>query len=264
VRGWSLLEDELAAWRRDGREVTLWCRDDDAVRDTAALQRLLSLVATRDVPVAIAVVPAGLEPSLVETLRPVRQASVLQHGYAHRNHAPEGERSAELGAHRPAGRALAELAWGRERLAGAFGDRFVPALVPPWNRIDAALLPALPGMGLCGLSTFGARVAGSPVPGVVACNTHVDLIAWRRGRHFVGTDTALARLVEHLAARRAERVDPVEPTGVLSHHLDLQEEAWTFLDALFRRTTGLPGVRWLAARELFTSVPHTGPAREHP
>ena len=34
------------------------------------------------------------------------------------------------------------LAAGRERLGRAFGGRFVPVLVPPWNRIAADVVPS--------------------------------------------------------------------------------------------------------------------------
>src|SRR3712207_7045597 len=43
---------------------------------------------------------------------------------------------------------------GVERLLRFYGNRLVPMLVPPWNRIDPALLPDLPPLGLRALSVF--------------------------------------------------------------------------------------------------------------
>ncbi len=123
---------------------------------------------------------------------------------------------------------LAELASGRASLASGFGPRFRPVLVPPWNRIDPLVVARLPEAGFAGLSTFGPRAAVHPVPGLVQCNTHVDLIAWRRDRAFIGVDAAIDRLVLHLESRRAGVGDPAEPTGILTHHLDLDAPAWRF------------------------------------
>src|SRR6185436_3071370 len=141
------------------------------------------------------------------------------------------------GNHRPVGESIAELVEGRTSLERHFGRRFAPMLVPPWNRIDPGVIERLPEAGLRGLSTFGPRAQSNPVPGLVQCNTHVDLIAWRREREFIGVDAAIDRLVLHLAARRAGAVDPSEPTGVLTHHLDLPAAAWGFLADLFAHTS---------------------------
>ena len=159
------------------------------------------------IPVAVAAVPAALERSLVDAVVAAPMATVLQHGYAHRNHALPGARNAELGTDRPLAAVEAELVAGRDRLRDAFGPRFLPVLVPPWNRIAPAVVARLPAAGLSGLSTFGSRDAVAPVPGLQQCNTHVDLIAWRRGRVFIGADAALGRLAAQLAARREATVD---------------------------------------------------------
>ncbi len=47
VNGWDRLERELDAWRAAGRPADLWCRDDDACRDSPALARLLDTGASR-------------------------------------------------------------------------------------------------------------------------------------------------------------------------------------------------------------------------
>lgn len=252
---WTTLHRELDAWHAQGRRATLWCRDDDATRDTPALRRLLAVAERHRVPLALATIPALLDPSLLSVLRECPIATVVQHGYAHRNHAPASERSCELGAHRPLQACLAELARGRETLAEAFGERFVSVLVPPWNRIDDSVVAALPDGGLHGLSTFAPRTTARPVAGVLQCNTHVDVISWRSGRTFVGEARALARLVEHLQARRSGDADPGEATGLLTHHLDLGDDAWCFIDALFARTHGHPAADWLDVAQIFGPSP---------
>src|SRR5512141_2824532 len=141
VSGWSVLARELDAWQALGRRATLWWRDDDACRHSPALQRLLDIAQRCDVPVTLAAIPDTTDASLVEAVAGSERVTVVQHGYAHVNHAPAGERSAELGAHRALAVRLDELRRGRKALERLFGNRFAAILVPPWNRIDAAMLP---------------------------------------------------------------------------------------------------------------------------
>ena len=127
----------------------------------------------------------------------------------------------------------------------------MPALVPPWNRFPATLVPDLVGLGFRGYSTFAPRAAAHPAAGLRQVNTHVDLIAWRRGRGFVGEERALAEAVEHLAARRALAVDAAEPTGWLTHHADHDEALWSFLARLFEHTRDRADVRWWHPADVF-------------
>jgi peptidoglycan/xylan/chitin deacetylase (PgdA/CDA1 family) len=254
VSAWSGLERELDAWRDEGRTATFWLRDDDACRDNDALQRLLRIADGHAVPLALAVIPAALQPDLVAAIASHAGVTVLQHGYAHANHAAPGTRACELGAERSTAAVVQELATGRARLAEAFGGRFLPALVPPWNRIDDGVVARLPGEGYRGLSTFGARKAALAAPGLAQCNAHVDPIAWRRDRAFIGTDQALERTVAHLRARREAGVDAQEPTGILTHHLAFDAPAWPFLDELLARTRAHGAATWVGAHAILDAA----------
>ena len=229
---WDGLEREIDAWAAAGRRATLWWRDDDAVSETPALDRLVRVTAKARMPLALAVIPARADQTLGPTLR---NCTALQHGYAHINHATEGMRAVECGGERPLEKIAAELAAGCQRLAQMFGDQFLPILVPPWNRIEAALLPRLPDLGFLGLSTWGPRSDCDDVPGLVQVNTHVDLISWRKGRIFAGAERVTDALAQHLAARREGRVDPDEPTGLLTHHLAHDEPGWDFIEEAAER-----------------------------
>ena len=247
---WQRLDDELGAWRACDRPATLWWRDDDACRESAALTRMLDIAHAAQVPIALATVPALLEPSLPSAIAARSVATIVQHGYAHRNHAPPGERNWELGAHRPIALTLSELVKGRAALEQTFGSRFVPVLVPPWNRIDMAVIAELPAAGFFGLSTFGPRAAPCPIPALAQCNAHIDLIAWKRDRVFIGASSAIERIVEHLRSRREGGADPLEPTGMLTHHLDLDDAAWDFIADLVSRTRA-HGALWLDVADVF-------------
>jgi hypothetical protein len=252
---WNALDEELAAWRRDGRTASFFWRDDDAVASTPALLRLAALSAAEAAPLALAVVPLPLADDLAGALAGSQSVRVVQHGFAHRNHAPRGagRGAAELGPERPAATVLGELADGRRKLGDAFGERFLAVVAPPWNRIDPALLPALPGAGFRGVSAFGQRAASEPAPGLVQANCHFDLLSWKAGPVFRGEDAAARGVLGHLRRRRAGLADPDEPTGILSHHLDLDEPAWDFLAALVRIVARHPAARWIDPAELFAA-----------
>jgi hypothetical protein len=240
---WAELEGEIARWRDAGRAVEFWWRDDDATAPTAPVKRLLELSAASGVPLALAVIPLDAKPELLERMT----ARVLMHGTDHRNRARGGEKKTEFP---PGDEPLERLARAREKLAALAGTAFVPVLAPPWNRLRPDLVPALPSVGLRGLSGFGAR---GPARGVVEVNTHVDIIDWRGTRAFCGDAAALAAAVRHLAARRTGDADPMEPTGWLTHHELHDGAAWRFLADLFERTRRL-GARWLDAASIFTTA----------
>lgn len=245
---WDDLDGELRYWAEQGRTATLWWRDDDAREVTESLRRLLALSTASRTPVGLAVIPRDAAPDLDAAVAGCPGAWPLLHGWGHVDHAPAGTHWDEYPAKRPRAERLAELARGRSRLAGM--PRFVPALVPPWNRSPDDLLDALPGIGLGGVSGWGARPKAEAAPGVRIGNVHVDPIDWQRGG-FIGVDAALGQLINHLSARRLGHVDPDEPTGLMTHHPVHDEACWWFLGVLFHRAHAHPGVRWLTPAEVF-------------
>jgi len=267
MSGWQALQGELEAWREAGRPATFWWRDDDAVDAGSALDRLLALAGREGAPLSLAVIPAHATDRLAARLARVAgqvpgqvagQVTVLQHGYAHANHAPDGEKSMELGAHRPGVAICEELARGRVMLNAKFGQQAVPVLVPPWNRIAEVCVRELAALGFRGLSTHGPRGALRPAPGVVACNTHLDVLRWRPEREFLGETEALGLLVGHLKSRRCGAVEADEPSGLLTHHLVMDEAAWSFVARLLEAIAKHPSARWIAAAEAFRLPAATG------
>ena len=187
-----------------------------------------------------------------------RGVDVLQHGYAHRNHEPPGVKKAELGAARPPAAVREELRRGAQLLTAAFGSQALPVLVPPWNRIAEPLIDLLTDDGYRGLSTQGTRqpAAASRQQGILQVNTHIDIVDWRGGRRFIGLEAAIDLALGHLSARREGRADADEPTGLLTHHLVLEAEAFDFTAAFLERTAEHPAVQWRSARDIF--APGTG------
>lgn len=266
--GWPDLQAELDRWARAGLTATFWWRDDDAGRPTMALERLLSLslgAPNGPIPLTLAVIPAEAGSGLAARLRAVPQVGIVQHGWAHANHAREG-RTIELGDQRPLLSVMGELVDGRLCLQRLFGARFVPAMVPPWNRIADSVAGALPDHGYCGLSSSGPRpvaVANGRRPGrqihgsasgmrnFTVANVHIDIFRWQPHAAFIGTDRALGQAVRHLAARRTGACDRDEPTGFMTHHLQHDAGCWQFIERFLAVTAMHPAVRWLPARTVF-------------
>lgn len=247
---WQRLAEELDCWRQLDRQPTLWWRDDDAEQDSEALQRLCRLSRDYSIPLNLAVIPAGADESLRPLFQNTPGLQALQHGYSHQNHAPASKRKCELGDDRPLADILQQLSQGQACLVELLGEAFVPALVPPWNRLSDDLVHQLQQQGFVGLSTLGPRQAGI-LSGLRLNHVHIDLINWRDGRCFAGDAKVLGQLIDHLRQRRLEQVDPLEATGLMSHHLAHDECCWGFLERLFRFLEGKP-VCWLTGAELFT------------
>jgi len=240
---WQALDEALAHGRDAGRAPQFWWRDDDAATPTPPLAQLMTLSRASGVPVALAVVPLAAVPELFAG----HDARVLMHGTDHRNRAAPGEKKTEFPAAEPDEKAIARLAAARERLAGLAGKRFLPVLVPPWNRLKRALVARLPAAGLHGLSAYGPRDAVQPARGVAQINTHVDIIDWHGTRGFIGEEAALGLALKQLASQSDE------PIGVLTHHAVHDTAAWDFLERLFERTRR-GGARWRDPGALFLTA----------
>jgi hypothetical protein len=245
---WPDLARELDAWAAAGKIAEFWWRDDDAAAPTPALERLLTLQDKVGAPLALAVIPAKAVESLVGRLANAPGIVVFQHGWAHLNHAQPGRSKAELGPDRPPSYVLGELARGRVRLDGLFGDAWLKVLVPPYNRIANTIVGGLSAAGYVGLSVDRPR--GAAVDGLIQVNVQIDIIDWTR-RGFLGDSGCLDQALTHLAAKRQGQADPNEPTGLLTHHLAHDEPVWPFIERFISETKAHRAVRWRHPAELF-------------
>jgi hypothetical protein len=243
---WSDLIAELDRWGMAGRLAGLWWRDDDAVRPTAALDRLLEIAA--GIPLGLAVIPGDVEPELADRLTAAPQVCVLQHGWRHANHGGDGRKSEYPGS-RAEIAVAAEMADGRARLRQLFGPRALPIFVPPWNRIAERWLPLLPAAGLAVLSGVDRPAPPMPPPGLARLDIHIDLVAWHDGGGFIGAPAALGGVVGQLQARRLGATAPVTPIGVLTHHLVTDAAGFDFLGELGAVIDGHPAAHWFDPRQ---------------
>lgn len=236
---WSPLTEELARWR--GLRLPLWWRDDDAIAQTPALQRLIELARSCGLPVHVAVIPSLMQPDL--TLPPGPTVPVV-HGWAHLNHAPDGEKKCEFGANRALHDRRSEAERGLATLRAAMPAAAM--FVPPWNRMADDMGEGLVRAGYTMLSGFTPRRAPLAAPGLTRINTHLDPIHWRGDRGLVDPDLLIGQLVQDLADRRHGRTDNEEPYGLLTHHLVHDTAIWNFTETLIRRLLDGPAAPWVA------------------
>jgi hypothetical protein len=240
------LAAELDRWDAAGRCATLWWRDDDATAATPQLHALLRLAAAA--PVALAVVPAFARDDLVAAVADRPQVAVLQHGWQHVNRAAAGGKKSEYPPTRSAAAVAAEIAAGRTRLAALFGARALPVFVPPWNRIGNKFLTILAARGIAALSGMAAAAQVPLPPGLAALDVHLDPVAWKSDRGFIGEAAALAGLTRLLRQRRDGAA--VRAVGILTHHLILDRATAAFLARLIALAASHRALRWAAAGDL--------------
>lgn len=240
---WILLRLELARWHRAGRRPALWWRDDDAQADTPALRRLLSLSHRHAAPLTLAVIPPADVAGLAALLARAPLASVAQHGITHRDVAAPGEPRTEVPRVIGLDMLAAEVARAAATLDGL--PNRLPVFVPAWNRVTPALAVAVARAGFAGLSGHERHQPEcAPLPRL---DVHLDLMRWGIAPRFRGEWRFTLRLLRLLRERRREgRWDA--PIGLLTHHLNHDEAAWRFLDALLGELR--PRVAFTALRAL--------------
>lgn len=225
---WSPVTHELARWGAAGLILPLWWRDDDAVTATPELERLIALSQAVQVPVHLAVIPQMADASLAARVADTECLIPVAHGWAHQNHAPKDAKKAEFGAGRELSVVARELQDGMARLQVLFGDRLKPMFVPPWNRISAQYYPALTEAGFQSLSTYTPRRNRDAADDLRQINTHLDPIAWHKGRTLIAPDQLVGQLAQLLVDRRCGVADNDEPLGLLTHHLVHDADVWEF------------------------------------
>lgn len=235
--------DLLDSAAETSQKLRFWWRDDDAQIVTPALERLLTLAGRHQVPLGLAVIPKGATHDLAERLTTEPQVTVLQHGWQHKSHSPDGERKMELGDHRPLTDVLGELEQGFRRLSELFPAAFRPVLVPPWNRIGDRVRDARTEVGLIGFSGLGPAPAGAPH----WTNVHVDIIDWK-----AEGPRPRAAIYERLIREVEGRLDGAdEPIGIMTHHLVHREASWATMEELLSLIGGHAAVQWPQVDDLF-------------
>ena len=229
---WSPLRNALKGFRRDGLDLPLWWRDDDATQPTKALDLLHETAVRLQVPVHVAVISGLAQPTLASMNASNGMLIPVVHGWKHINHAPPEEKRSEFGTPRLA--AAQEIQASFEAMQSIFGAHCLPLFVPPWNRLDPSHVAALRRSGYRGISVFPSRRVLGPTPGIIQVKTHIDPVDWHGTYGLHSTDTIIQKAVFRLQARRRGIDDPAEPLGLLTHHLVHTKEIWQFSENLMK------------------------------
>lgn len=247
------LLEELDKWAEEGLTATFWWRDDDAIEATPELDRLIEESTQAQAPLLLAVIPLKARSSLKDTLYKNEHIVIAQHGYAHINHAPRGQGLGawEIGLHRGEHVVMDDLAKGFQILLSMFEDRFIPVVVPPWNRIDSGIFKPMADFGYLGVSAFGSLPSNEEDNDLIQVNCHCDPIKWKGGARFTGEEKSIAMICEHLKLRRTNKIQLNESTGLLTHHLDMDEPSWLFVHQLGKMLKAHPAAQWCDPKTLF-------------
>lgn len=252
VSGW--LDPVRAALDSLEAPVTVFCRDDDAGWDDAALARFLGAVADAGATVDVAAIPVETGASTVATLRPFLRdgvARVHQHGFAHVNHEPEG-RKIEFGPSRPRAQQHADVADGRARLLDAFGGALEPVFTPPWNRCTLDTATVLRDLGVLVLSRESGA-APFDLPGLAEVPVTLDWTAHRRKVPLTPAEWA-----DELAAQLRFG----GPVGLMFHHAPLAPEELPAVGEVLALLWSSPSVRGASIASAVGALTRRRPAGE--
>src|SRR5262245_16195370 len=204
---------------RAPRSVAFFFRDDDAGWADRRLLALLDLFARHSMPLDVAAIPAELNQSIAAELRArlesaPDQLALHQHGYAHRNHEPEGLRKCEFGASRNSSLQQNDLNAGKQRLFDLLGPNVKPIFTPPWNRCSAITFHCLIESGFSVLS----RDTTAPrrnIDSLFELPITIDWFANRKGIRLGASE---------LSASLAAGIATGEPVGLMLHHAVMDQE----------------------------------------
>ena len=236
---WTSLKQELNVWSRRGKVADFWIRDDDAISDTPQLRRLIEV--TGKTPLALAVIPAHADSSLVELTDRLPWISIWQHGWQHHNWAMQG--NSEYPAQRSLEEVEDEIERGCVKLRQLFGSRFLKVFVPPCSGFDDRFFPVLERLGFDGYSAFESRKSKT-ISKVPIMNAHCEILEWGSSPWFAEESNYIDTIVSHLVGRRNGAYDHDECTGILTHHKHQNEKSYRFLSKLIRVVNRHPAACW--------------------
>lgn len=229
-------------------EPQFFLRDDDIDVVEDSLVTLLGICQKHLVPVNLAVIPGGLTNYAAAFLR--EQLSkrpccieLHQHGWKHVNHEPIGKKC-EFGPSRSADEQFTDIAEGKARMDEAFGEAWMPAFTPPWNRCTDDTCRALERLDFSVLSTdrqlqaTNYRFQQVPVT--------LDLYRWKGKPELRPAEEIIRSLLEQI--KRGQTV------GILLHHKVMNDEAFSFLDSLLETIGRLPRVKFHTFRSVASAL----------
>lgn len=235
----SSLERLKSALAQRQEPLRVFFRDDDADEDEARLRRLLEIFLRRKIPINLGVIPGRLTAAgaglLAQFIRAAPELIELnQHGWLHLNHERDG-RKCEFGPSRTYAEQLSDIAQGQARMTEAFGARWFPVFIPPWNRCVEETYRALDQLGFRALS---AKQGSAVVTGYrfKEISITLDLFNWRGEAGLKPADEIVDELIAQLARQQT--------IGVMLHHKVMDGRACAFLEVMLDTLRSHPSVNF--------------------
>ncbi|MET0460840.1 MAG: hypothetical protein ABW195_16430 [Ilumatobacteraceae bacterium] len=231
MSGW--LDPVAAALGELATPCQIFFRDDDAGWADDALWALLDEFAAAGVAVDVAAIPQALSSTggrrLVARVDD-GSARVHQHGLAHVDHEPGGQRKCEFGAARPFAAQRDDIVGGRRRLEDTLGRAIDPVFTPPWNRCTTATADAALAAGHRVLSRdrSAGRIDHASLAEIPVA------VDWSARPHGV------ARTPDELGRVIAAAVVVGGPVGVMLHHAVMGDDDRRRLGALLALVASSP------------------------
>ena len=229
----------LETFQERGKTIHLFLRDDDIDSDESTLRTLCDITISHGIPLNLEVIPGRLTPETIRFLKNLKRIDpsligLDQHGWCHTNHEKEG-RKCEFGISRSFEEQLKDISAGKATLEEALGERFFPAFTPPWNRMTEDTCRVLDELGFLVLSKDRGK---HPVTGYRfrEISTTLDLYQWQSG--------ATMKAPEAIAQALTIQFNELEAIGLLLHHKVMDEEAFSFLNALLKLLRAYPCVQF--------------------
>lgn len=223
--------------------VRVFFRDDDAGWANDHLYRLLDRFTEYGIAIDLAVIPNSLEHALAnELLARWRQNRNLlglhQHGFSHANHEPVG-RKCEFGGSRTKSQQRDDITKGKAWMATQLGHAVDPFFTPPWNRCTQETLECLEDLDFKLLSC-DASATKFESSGLQQTPVHIN---WSR---IVKTSSQpLAKLGQVISSHLVVN----SLTGIMLHHVDMEEENLDILADLLAVFSGHQNVQSLLLRD---------------
>ena len=132
----------------------LFIRNDDVWRLDGSFGAFFDFMLRQRVPIVYGVIPAKLEKDAALFLRRAKEKDpelldLVQHGYAHVNHAPAGDHHKyEFGETRTYAQQYEDIAQGMRIMRDRFGDLVTPGFIPPYHSDDANTIDAIEALNI--------------------------------------------------------------------------------------------------------------------